>query len=409
MAVGTSPRTGFVHVNDAMAKSAATRSSSSRASSSQLWTPNSNEYLKRWVSSAARRPSKGERRRYVDEIAIRCKGRRGALDGGALVLRARRGHGASARLRRRASDRRRQPGSMEGQATLLEELQELANIGHGTIDPFTVDGRWTAQLAKIHEVGPIKDLREALSTSVRPRAVLAASLDKGPGDAPARLHRGAHQNTARKREVAQHQHLGGRRARRGGPYSRDGGDITWKKKTELALAANQAQVQSLLDNLPISSPARSRESCARTCNARLEQLKGVGPGELSGKVLDGAMVLEGGPSVAGDPWRALAHLRGDGHRELVETLTAPIHDAEEDGRDPRYRARHHRRSGRGGAAPRGSEDGGDWPSRGRVAHDFSNLLSVILSYTNLAIEVLPPAELQADLAGSWPPVSAARV
>lgn len=390
----------LVFANDAMAKLAGYATKELTALTEPLWMPSSVDFLKRVLPRRAAAFKAGERCRYVDELAIRCKdgtGRwsevhsyfaRDEITGHLLVC-------TSSQPLPDGS-----PDSMEGQATLAEELQELANIGAWTVDPVSMDGRFTAQLAKIHEVGHIKELTEAL-TNFGPEAfaTLTNSLRKvmtsrHPDcvEVPITTPNG-HEKWLNITSSAVVEH--GEVVRIRGTAQ----DITWKKRAEIELAGQKAQVQSLLDHLPDIISLRDLDNRVLACNARLERLKGVGPGELIGEVLEGAVVFENGPPsrpIRGEKWLTF---EDDGHCELVETLTAPIRNAEgktvailEVGRDiTAARAAEEQLRAVQKMEAIGRLAGG-------VAHDFNNLLSVILSYTSMAMESLPPEhELIPDL------------
>jgi two-component system cell cycle sensor histidine kinase/response regulator CckA len=366
-----------------------------------IWTKNSDDYLRRVSATRRLAFERGERRRYVDEVAVLAKDgatfwtevhsyfRRDEITGHTVIC------AASHIIADGSTD------SMEGQATLLEEVQELANIGAWTVDPYTFDGRWTAQLAKIHEAGPIKDMGDTLANfGPEALAALNASVQKVlatretdslelPITTPTGREKWLSVTTT---AVVEH----GEVIRLRGTAQ----DITWKKRAELELAQKQAQVQSLLDHLPDIISLRDFDNRILACNARLEQLKGVGPGDLIGKELTDDMRLDihAPPSrpIRGERWLTFAN---DGHRELVETITAPIRDAA--GKPVAILG-----IGRDITAARAAEEQLRAVQKmeaigrlaGGVAHDFNNLLSVILSYTNLAMEALPSGhELQADL------------
>ena len=393
--------TGMImFANDAMAKLAGYEPKELVALTESLWTPNSRDFLRRVLPTRAAAFAVGERRRYVDELAIRCKS--GAVRWTEVHSYFARdevtGHLLLCTSSQSLPDG--SPDSMEGQATLVEELQELANIGAWTVDPVSNDGRWTAQLAKIHEVGHIKDLSEALTNfGPEARATLESSVRKVMDsrhpdriEVPITTPNGNEKwLSVTSSAVVEH----GTVVRIRGTAQ----DITWKKRAELELAGQKTQLQSLLDHLPDIVSLRDLDNRVLACNARLERLKGVGAGELVGKKLEGAGAFDGGPPsrpVRGEQWLTFA----DGHRELVEMLTAPIRDAE--GKTVAILA-----IGRDITAARAAEEQLRAVQKmeaigrlaGGVAHDFNNLLSVILSYTNLAMEELPPEhELQADLA-----------
>jgi PAS domain S-box-containing protein len=400
MAVWDYDRGQLVHANEAMAKLAGFAVAELVSRTEPLWTANSNDFLKRVLPRRAETFTRGEQRRYVDEVAIRGK------DGLPCWIELH-----SHFVRDEVTDNLLlctisqpipdgTPDSVEGQATLLEELQQLANIGAWSLDPFTNDGRWTAQLAKIHELGPVLDMEEALENfapdardavlgSVR-KVIATREADRI--EVPITTRNGNEKwLSVVSSAVVEH----GEVVRVRGTTQ----DITWKKRVELELAGQRAQVQSLLDHLPDIVFLRDLDRRVLACNSRLERLKGVSAGELLGKVVEGIGLFEGTPPsrpIRGEQW---VTFEDDGHRELVETLNAPIRDA--DGKTVAILG-----IGRDITAARAAEEQLRAVQKmeaigrlaGGVAHDFNNLLSVILSYSSLAMETLPPDhELQADL------------
>ena len=388
----------FVYANDAMAKlSGYTREELTKLDRS-LWTDASRDFLKRVFRVRTKAFTEGERRRYVDEIALRTKDgstvwtdimshlTADEITGNILVC-------ATSRPIHDGT-----PDSVEGQVTLVEELQELANIGAWSVDPVTNDGRWTAQLGKIHEMTALDGIHAALA-NFGPDGIprLAAEVEKVMAtrqptsiELPITTPRG-HRKWLRVTTSAVVEH--GEVVRLRGTAQ----DVTWRKEAELELAGKQAQLQSLLDHLPDIVTLRDLDNRLLACNARLESVFGVAASELIGKPLTGAMLVEGPLSrpIRGERWLEFH----DGHRELVETTTAPIKDAT--GKMVAILG-----IGRDITAARAAEEQLRAVQKmeaigrlaGGVAHDFNNLLSVILSYTNMAMEMLPPEhELQPDL------------
>jgi PAS domain S-box-containing protein len=356
-----------------------------------VWTPMSNDFLHRAFALRANAYTFGERRTYVDEVAVQRKD--GSVVWAELTsyfLRDdRTGHLLICTAARPI-----------GRSDLLEELQELANVGAWTVDPVTQDGRWTSQLMQIHEV---EDDGQHISASLanfgmdgvaRLSAVVneaMASRRPGTVELPITTPKGNRKwLRITTKPVIEH----GEIIRLHGTAQ----DITDRKLAELEVATQRAQVQSLLDNLPDIVSLRDLDNRVLACNARLERLIGVRPGELIGKVVPRVLEHEGPLSrpIRGERW---VTFEDDGHRELVETLTAPIKD--ENGQVVAILG-----IGRDVTAARQTEEQLRAVQKmeaigrlaGGVAHDFNNLLSVILSYTALAIESLPVSHpLQEDL------------
>lgn len=59
------------------------------------------------------------------------------------------------------TERKQMQAALIAQSTLLQEMSTVAQIGGWEYDPATRSGSWTEQVARIHEVSPVKDVDDA--------------------------------------------------------------------------------------------------------------------------------------------------------------------------------------------------------------------------------------------------------
>ncbi|MFO0736922.1 MAG: PAS domain S-box protein [Labilithrix sp.] len=297
---------------------------------------------------------------------------------------------------------------------LLETMERMAKIGAWTFDPTTGQGRWTAEVARIHDLPP--DFEPSAQRGIEfyaegSRARLSAALARALADGtPYDLELELISATGRRkwvRTVAQPVVEHGKVIRMMGTFQ----DISEQKDVEGRLARERAQLRTLLDTIPDLVFLKDLEGRFLDCNAHFERLFGCPRENIVGKT-DYDFVpkpladffrerdlgaLESGISTKNEETLVFA----DGHREVVEMVKTPL-------RDDGGRIIGTLGVGRDVTATREIErqlrvaQKLDAIGRlaGGIAHDFNNLLTVILSCADVVSESLPPnaVDLREDLA-----------
>ena len=405
----------YVYANDKLGAARGYSSDEMLASADTMWGASSAEFIRRVIGARHDAYRDGERRRYTDEFAQTCRDgsvvwtetvtffAEDPVTGHLLVC------GSSRPLRR-------SEGSSGEAPALVDDLQRLGSIGAWSFDPVSGDARWTDEVARIHECDTFEDVKTQLDPAddARMKACFTEAMRTGERFAvetaittPSGIHKWIRLSG---QPVVEH----------GVPIRMRGTtqDITDRKLVELALAAEQAQMQCLLDALPDVIALKDREGRVLAANARVEEAFGVPRGGLIGKKINDyapremaeiydavdRKVMQEDCVVTGE---GILPFRSDGHEELCEIRTSPVRGATGEvigtlriARDvtaARAAVEKARETETQLRAVQKMEAVGRLA--GGVAHDFNNLLSVILSYTSLVVESLPAEHaLQEDLA-----------
>ena len=297
---------------------------------------------------------------------------------------------------------------------LLEMMGRMAKIGAWTFEPTTGQGRWTEEVARIHDLP--SEFEPSAQQGIEfyaedSRARLSAALAQALADGtPYDLELELISATGRRkwvRTIAQPVVEHGKVIRMTGTLQ----DISEQKDVEGRFARERARLRTLLDTIPDLVFLKDLEGRFLDCNAHFERLFGCPREDIIGKT-DYDFVpapladffrerdrsaLESGISTKNEETLVFA----DGHREVVEMIKTPL-------RDDGGRILGTLGVGRDVTATREIErqlrvaQKLDAIGRlaGGIAHDFNNLLTVILSCADVVSESLPPnaADLREDLA-----------
>ena len=190
-----------------------------------------------------------------------------------------------------------------------------------------------------------------------------------------------------------------------------------RKQAEEALLRSEAHLRTLLDTLPDLVWLKDSQGVYLSCNARFESFLGASEDDIVGKTdyaffdreladffraNDAAAVTAGGPRVNEEE----VTFASDGHKELLETIKTPMFDA--DGRlmgvlgiarDITMRRQQEKeRVNLEAQLQQAQKMESVGRLAGGVAHDFNNMLGVIIGHADLLLDSLDPdTPLHADL------------
>ena len=186
-------------------------------------------------------------------------------------------------------------------------------------------------------------------------------------------------------------------------------DITDRKRAEEALLRNEVHLRTLVDTLPDLIWLKDPQGAYMSCNSRFESFFGATEAEVVGKTdydfldrqladffraNDDIAVAAGGPQVNEEE----VTFASDGHHEILETIKTPMFDA--DGRligvlgiarDITMRRQQEKeRANLEAQLLQAQKMESVGRLAGGVAHDFNNMLGVILGTTDMLLEQIEP-------------------
>lgn len=194
-------------------------------------------------------------------------------------------------------------------------------------------------------------------------------------------------------------------------------DITDRKKAEEELRKSEGHLRTLVQTIPDLIWLKDKDGVYLSCNPMFERCFGAKESNIIGKTdydfvdreladflveNDRKAMLAGKPT-SREEWIAFAD---DGHRVLLETITTPMYDSQGTlvgvlgiGRDITERKRAEEENTKLEVQLQQAQKmEAIGQLAGGVAHDFNNMLGVILGHSEMAMELLDPAEsLYADL------------
>jgi PAS domain S-box-containing protein len=188
-------------------------------------------------------------------------------------------------------------------------------------------------------------------------------------------------------------------------------DITERKRMEQSVRESESRLRTLLQTIPDLIWLKDENGVFLNCNSSFERLMGAGKEDIIGKTdydfLDSDLadsfrendhkaIAAGGPT-SNEEWVTFAD---NGQRALLETIKTPMLDSEGNlvgvlgvARDITDRERARKEKDR---LQEQLQQAQKMESVGRlaggVAHDFNNMMGVILGHTELSLEIMQPAD-----------------
>lgn len=188
-------------------------------------------------------------------------------------------------------------------------------------------------------------------------------------------------------------------------------DITERKRMERSLAENEARLRTLLQTIPDLIWLKDAEGVYLACNTMFERFFGAKEVDIVGKTdydflekdladffreHDRKAVAAGKPT-SNEEWITFAD---DGHRALLDTIKTPMFDVEGKlvgvlgiARDITERKRAEEEKAKlEGQLQQAQKMESVGRLAGGVAHDFNNMLSVIIGHAELSLGRVEPAD-----------------
>lgn len=190
-------------------------------------------------------------------------------------------------------------------------------------------------------------------------------------------------------------------------YSRFKGEVLERKQAEKSLQKSETHLRTLINSLPDLVWLKDSDGVFLSCNAKFERLFGAKESQIKGKTdydfmdesladffreKDKLALEQGGPSINEEE----VTYADDGHKEILETIKTPMYDDQGNligvlgvGRDITLRKKTEEEKNRLKAELQQAQK---MEAVGRlaggVAHDFNNMLSIILGNTDLILDDL---------------------
>jgi PAS domain S-box-containing protein len=188
-------------------------------------------------------------------------------------------------------------------------------------------------------------------------------------------------------------------------------DITERKRAESELQQSESHLRTLVQTIPDLIWLKDQDGVFLSCNREFERLFGATESAIRGKTdfdfvdrelaeffrKNDNMAIAAGKSISNEEWVTFAD---DGHRVLLETIKTPMYDIQGTligvlgiGRDITSRKRAEEEKVKLEAQLQQAQK---LESVGRlaggVAHDYNNMLGVIVGYSELAMEKINPSD-----------------
>jgi PAS domain S-box-containing protein len=195
-----------------------------------------------------------------------------------------------------------------------------------------------------------------------------------------------------------------------GSYSRLKEEVQERKQAEKSLQASETHLRTLINSLPDLVWLKDSNGIYLVCNAKFERLFGAKEAQIVGKTdydfvdesladffgeKDRLAMEQGGPSINEEE----VIYADDGHKEILETIKCPMFDDKGTiigvlgvGRDITFRKNAEQEKNRLEAELQQAQKlEAVGRLAGGVAHDFNNMLSIILGNTDILLEDLNPS------------------
>lgn len=227
------------------------------------------------------------------------------------------------------------------QKELLDRTSRFARVGGWQFDVATMRGRWSDEVARIHDLEPNVAVTVARnltffqgSSRVAIEGALRAAIEHAqPYDLELEMTTaaGSHKWV---RTIGQPVKEGDRVVRVEGTIQ----DITDRKIAEMALDRERAQLRTLINSIPDLVCAKDLNGVYIACNPAFERLYGGGQAEILGKTVhdltdretadlrrkNDLWVMENMTPRSDEQWISFA---ADGYRGLFDTVRTPIFDS----------------------------------------------------------------------------------
>ena len=300
------------------------------------------------------------------------------------------------------TERKRAEADLRFHKATLEETGRLAKIGGWSLDAVSGGGFWTDEVARIYDLDPSLPCPRDVGlqyhvgeSHARIEAAVKDAIDrKIPFDLELEIvsAKGVHKWA---RTIGHPVVDGGRVTRVMGSFQ----DVTERKRGESERERLMFAMEQVVDTVIITDP----DGIMQYANTAFERVSGYTRSEVIGK---NPRILKSGQQSrefyrelwttisSGEIWRGtIVNRRKDGNTYTVESTISPVRDSS--GRIVNYVEVNHDVS-----AQRLMEERLRQAQKmetvgqlaGGVAHDFNNMLQVIITYTEMALGMVEPGE-----------------